>query len=87
MHVSTGACHRVAERLLRSKDGQRQAAAPFNMWLSSWININLHDWIFHDTVPEDPYTLQWGPSKNDTFRLRRTALDAEGFTTNTQTPW
>ena len=78
---------RVAEKLLKNRSGKRDTAAPFNMWMTSWINLNLHDWVFHDSVDQDPYTLQWGPKTSDTFELRRTALDSEGFTGNTQTPW
>ncbi len=82
-----GGC-RVAEILLKNTDGHRQTAGIYSMWMTSWINLMLHDWVFHDTVPEDPYKLQWGPDKEkDIFLLKKTVKDAQNFTFNTQTPW
>lgn len=79
---------RIAEKLLKSPDGaKRQTADIYNLWMTSWINFNLHDWVFHDHVPEDPYIMRWGPKETDTFKLRRTKFDDEGFSTNTETPW
>jgi hypothetical protein len=77
----------VAEKLLKSKGGPRATAPIYNLWMTSWINFNLHDWVFHAHDPQDPYLLRWGPKKGDTFKLRRTKFDEDGFTRNTETPW
>jgi hypothetical protein len=35
----------VAEKLLKSPDGNRQTADPYNIFFLAWININIHDWV------------------------------------------
>jgi len=78
----------VAEKLLKSPDGTRQTADPYNIFFLAWINLNIHDWVHHDKdLTKEPYILRWGPKTTDTFRLGRTVRDSEGFTINTETPW
>jgi hypothetical protein len=35
----------VAEKLLKSPDGTRQTADPYNIFFLAWINLNIHDWV------------------------------------------
>lgn len=55
--------------------------------MSTWINLNIHDWFFHEFADEEPWTLKYGPGKTDTFKLRRTIIDENGHALNTETPW
>ena len=77
----------MAEKLLKSQTGARQVAPGYSLFMTSWINLQIHDWFFHNFSDTDPYKLQWGPEKDDIFLLRRTVKDADGFASNTETPW
>ncbi|KAK9827996.1 hypothetical protein WJX81_006931 [Elliptochloris bilobata] len=77
----------VAEKLLKSQTGARSVASGYSLFMTSWINLQIHDWLFHNFSDEDPYKLQWGPNPNDTFLLRRTVFDSEGHAVNIETPW
>ena len=77
----------MATKLLTSPTGKRQVADDYSLFMTSWINLNIHDWFFHSFSNTDFYTAKWGPGKKDTFKLRKTIFDDEGFAANTETPW
>ena len=43
--------------------------------------------MFHEAYADDYWTLQWGSNEAETFQLRKTPLDRDGNSNNTQTPW
>ncbi|KAK9827977.1 hypothetical protein WJX81_003657 [Elliptochloris bilobata] len=78
----------VAEKLLKTPEGKERATAPdFSMFLSLWINLQLHDWSFHEVSNDSSWKLQYGPGKDDTFVLRKSYFDEGGHCINTETPW
>ncbi len=55
--------------------------------MTSWINLQIHDWFFHEFSDTESYKVQWGPRADNTFLLRKTVKDADGYAANTETPW
>ena len=58
-----------------------------SLFISTWVNVVIHDWFFHEFTDEEPWTLKHGPGEGDTFKLRRTIIDENGHALNTETPW
>ena len=77
----------MAEKLLKSQTGARHVAPAYSLFMTSWINLQIHDWFFHEFSATESYKVQWGPKKDDTFVLRKTVKDADGYAANTETPW
>ena len=50
-------------------------------------HLQIHDWFFHEFSDTESYKVKWGPKADNTFRLRKTIKDAEGYAANTETPW
>ncbi|KAK9836328.1 hypothetical protein WJX81_005572 [Elliptochloris bilobata] len=78
---------RIAEKLLKSQTGKRNVAPDYSLFMTSWINLQIHDWFNHNVTDEDPYKVQWGPNDEDIFKLRKTVFDSEGIADNIETPW
>ena len=57
---------RIAEKLLKSETGARLAApeGTYSLFMSAWINLNIHDWFFHEVADADPFTLQACPAEH-----------------------
>ena len=51
---------RIAEKLLKSETGDRVTApeGTYSLFMTAWINLNIHDWFFHEVADADPWTLQ-----------------------------
>ena len=51
---------RIAEKLLKSEMGDRVAApaGTYSLFMTAWINLQIHDWFFHNVTDDDPWTLQ-----------------------------
>ncbi|KAK9825686.1 hypothetical protein WJX81_004113 [Elliptochloris bilobata] len=77
----------IAEKLLKSQTGKRNVAPDYSLFMTSWINLQIHDWFNHNVTDEDPYKVQWGPNDEDIFKLRKTVFDSEGIADNIETPW
>ena len=49
--------------------------------------LQIHDWFFHEFSDTESYKVKWGPKADNTFLLRKTIKDADGYAANTETPW
>ena len=43
---------RVAEKLLKSPTGVRATGEPYSLFMTIWINMQIHDWYVWSTAAE-----------------------------------